>query len=152
MVHFWVFSKSSLTSNSSLFFLKIAQAGGEPGIFWVSFIFSPSSSALCHSATAPPKCFYLFELQRQLWRRQCDRLSRGVGGVHQRRDVDAGFRVANDDHVEPSKRWPAPDFCDILRVLVRQFLFQIWTHRSWISVSMAQRKVYSSLDGRTKLI
>ena len=36
------------------FFLKVPRPGGEPGIFWFSFIFSLSSSALDHSATAPP--------------------------------------------------------------------------------------------------
>ena len=35
-------------------FLKDVLAGGEPGIFWFSFIFSLNCSAFDHSATAPP--------------------------------------------------------------------------------------------------
>ena len=34
-------------------FLKIAQAGWKPGIFWFSFIFSLKDSALDHSAIVP---------------------------------------------------------------------------------------------------
>ena len=38
----------------NLFFLKGARAGGEPGIFFLVFVYFLSSSALDHSATAPP--------------------------------------------------------------------------------------------------
>ena len=36
------------------FFLKVPRSGGEPGIFWIFRLFSLKSSALDHSATAPP--------------------------------------------------------------------------------------------------
>ena len=45
-----------------MFFQKIAQAGGKPGIFWFSFIFSLSNSALDDWATAPPKNIIIWML------------------------------------------------------------------------------------------
>ena len=39
------------------FFLKGAQVGGEPGIFFDFRLFSLTRSALDHSATAPPKSY-----------------------------------------------------------------------------------------------
>lgn len=53
-----------------MFYLQITQAGGDPEIFWFSFIFSISSSALDNLATAPPSSLHLEEktkIMKKFW-------------------------------------------------------------------------------------
>ena len=54
--------------NPFLLFSKNVQAGGEPEIFWLSFIFSFSSSTKVYSATAPPIYLCFFPINKPLCR------------------------------------------------------------------------------------
>ena len=48
------------------FFLKMPRSGGEPGIFLIFRLFNLTSSALDHSATAPPLNDYTYMLSKFL--------------------------------------------------------------------------------------
>ena len=59
-----------------LFFKKVPRPGCEPGIFQFSFIFSLLSSALDHSATAPPSSLEKFQFGKiSVWRKHSAKLN-----------------------------------------------------------------------------